>query len=174
MHNERTAANQTCLPAGVWLSVAMSRNIDRNAAATSRQRTVLHALHLGKFVGEPHASDREDQAISQSKRVNEPTTAMIVVASRANRGSRNPTAPPTGCTLACCRDPAWRGRNRITQPGSEGLADRMLHYFPSLRSTESTVSFVVLPENVPSLSHARSNLPSRRHCRRLVLSKARR
>ena len=79
MHNERTAANQTCLPAGVWLSVAMSRNVDRNAAATSRQRTVLHALHLGKFVGEPHASDREDQAISQSKRMNEPATAMIVV-----------------------------------------------------------------------------------------------
>jgi len=57
----------------------MSRNLERDAARASRQHAILDALHLSKFVGEPHANDREDEAKREPKSVNAPASLMIVI-----------------------------------------------------------------------------------------------
>jgi hypothetical protein len=57
----------------------MSRNLEWDAARASRQHAILDALHLGKFVGEPHANDCQDEAKREPKSVNAPASLMIVI-----------------------------------------------------------------------------------------------
>jgi len=55
----------------------MSDNVERDATAASRRHAILDALHLGKFVGDPYACNRQDEAERQPEQMNE--TAMPVV-----------------------------------------------------------------------------------------------
>jgi hypothetical protein len=135
-----TATNQARPRQRGWLLVTASNGVGRNAAAASRQHAILGALHLIKFIGEPHASGDEDQAISQSKRMNEPATAVIVVVlERQSRLARSdgPSAElrfgtlPTTC-LAWPKQDHTAGLRRFSSPHAALL--------PSLRSRGARLS----------------------------------
>jgi hypothetical protein len=57
----------------------LSRHLKRDAAGASRQHTILDALHLRNFVGDPHANNREHEAKRKPKGVNASAGAMIVM-----------------------------------------------------------------------------------------------